>query len=297
MSTPNAVTTMLQASFSPVRNTSRIKVCLPPIRSTPSSPAPATPRQIHRAPPTSPPPTPRSGPLQHALLGNRVLEVARILDGNELASVAPIKDLSGCESPLVKAARYGCSVLILKLLLRHGANADSPGNNGLTPLMIVIRAHTNRLHDRMTYPDFSHGSADQPRTASMWPTWSQQIPLAGNNGLSESNLRDGLPRLSEDQCMDTALCLLQHGAEALQAGTTGQCAPDVAERLGKPRLAALLKYWCELQACRMLWILWHSYDGGHLKTGTISVVPGTVRSLLSQFMVPDELDYLHAVEF
>jgi len=297
MSTTHAVAAPQQASLSPVRNAPRFpspatprrvrQVSLSPIRSAPSSPAPATPRRVHTAPPTTPPPAPRPGPLHNALVNNRSAEVAFILDGNEFESIGPIKDMSGCEPPLVKAARYGCSASILKQLLRHGASADSLGHNGLTPLMIIIRAHTNRLPELVSYmtsPTVPFiGSADQSWMLSqMGPLWAPWT--------CEPNLRDGFPRLSEEQCIEMATCLLQGGADALQVDTSGQCAPGVAERLGKPRLAALLKYWCELQACRLLRILWQRSDGGHSADGLLLMVPETARSVLCQFLVPDELD-------
>jgi len=297
-----SIAALQQASLSPVRSTPSspapatprrvYQVSLSPIRSTPSSPAPATPRQVYREPPTTPPPAPRPGLLHNALVNNLSVEVARILDGNEFESIGPIKDLSGCEPPLVKAARYGCSADILKQLLRHGASADSLGNKGLTPLMIIIRAHTNRVPDLASYLTSpmvpAIGSADQSWMLS--PMGPLRSPWT-----CEPNVRDGFPRLSEDQCIEMATCLLQSGADALQVDTSGQCAPGVAERLGKPRLAALLKYWCELRACRLLRILWQRSDEGHSADGWLLMVPETARNVLCQFLVPDELDYSQVV--
>lgn len=258
--------------------------------STRTSPAPSTPRQgrVHRA---SPPPRPRPGALLHALRANRSADVARILDSNEIESINPISDHFGCETPLLKAARYGCSANIFRLFLKRGAGADSIGNDRRTPLMIIIQAHEfcNLTFEDST--DYPNGSAQQPwLNPPTWPTWSEQVPLSGRVG--QCTLPDSLPRLSEDMCIDLATCLLESGADALQLDPSGQSAPDVALGLGKPRLAALLRYWYELQTCRLLRSLWQRYDQGHYNA-TALMVPSSVRSLLCHFLVPSDLDSSH----
>jgi len=262
---------------------------LSPACNTRTLPAPATPPRQARVHPALTPPRPQPGALLHALRTNRSADIAQILDADELESINPISDHSGCETPLLKAARYGCSANILNLLLERGANVDSIGNDQLTPLMIIIQAGDFCSLDFENSLGFSNGSVQQPwLNPPTWPPWSGQVPLSGMAG--ESALPEGLPRLSEDKCMDLATCLLQSGADALQLDPSGQSAPDVALGLGKPRLAALLRYWYELQTCRLLRTLWRRYDQGHSAVGTALMVPASVRSLLCRFMVPSDLD-------
>jgi len=224
-----------------------------------------------------------------ALRANQSADVAKILEANELESTNPISDHNGCEAPLLKAARNGCSADIFKLLLKCGANVHSLGNDRLTPLMIIVRSFTVRSFESEGAYDFSNGNVLQLGLDSpTWPRWSEQLPVSGRS--CHYTLPPGLPRLSEDRCIDLATCLLQNGANALQLDPSGQSAPDVALALKKPRLAALLMYWYELRTCRLLRSLWKRYDQGRLIVGTTLMVPASVRSLLCQFLVPNDLD-------
>lgn len=225
----------------------------------------------------------------------------------------------------MKAVRYGCSDEILTLLVRSGAWVDQPERCGLTPLLAVVHCTGRQSLHQQSFgfgpgpgpaPSLGPGVlgdllADAPGQRPLAQLHLQTQPwraasTAAAAGLSEQLwLPQGaaagtvefatgggagtpehvLPGLSEEQCMHMAAALLRCGAHAFQRDGSGREAAELAEQLGRPRLAALLKHWHSLEARRLLWSLWRRGDAGE-STNEALLVPSNLRSLVCSFLAP-----------
>ena len=90
---------------------------------------------------TTPPRLPRhqsEPPLLRALQADSLDLVRCILQKDPEAAILPfMEDGTKPELPLCCAARLGCSLEIIDLLLQHGAQADEADLHGRTPLEIL----------------------------------------------------------------------------------------------------------------------------------------------------------------
>lgn len=224
---------------------------------------------------------------------NSPQKVARALQLDETAAWMPITDAAGCEAPVVKAARFGCSPEVLELLLQSGAVLDTSARGELAPLAALAGA---RLDPDVVAAEVEVAAPPPwlvPAAGLQWPQWS--MPQLGDPqalcGL-QTFMADAAPQdAQEEGRLVTARWLLRRGADATLRDEAGRTAADWAEQSGRTRLANLLRYTREREACRLLRAMETRQPAEDPADSPVSndlaCLPTGVQQLLRDFLVPE----------
>jgi len=136
-------------------------------------------------------------PLLLAIQKNDPMEVASALEMDDAAAFLPLKGYS-CGWQIPTALKYGCSVEILRMLCKNGADPFATDNQGIAPLAAVVG-----IQD---IEDFQWGRKSEKGT-------------------------------KESKTYETVQCLLSVGADPSWKGKDGLTAADIARKHGMLKVA------------------------------------------------------------
>mmetsp|Transcript_27283 Transcript_27283/g.78544 ORF Transcript_27283/g.78544 Transcript_27283/m.78544 type:complete len:252 (+) Transcript_27283:139-894(+) len=183
---------------------------------------------------TTPPSLSRE-PIAAAILANEESTLAAVLDDDPLVVCRPLRRT---QEPVVLAAvTCGCSVQLVALLLRRGADAGAVGPERVTPLEAIILAREAQMkRERGPFLADPLQTLGSPRMTRILAALS----------LGTTQLRPTAS--SEDRAVQLAWWLLAYGA-----ANGGRRVPLIhlarrAEKVAFPRFAALIENWGGEQA-------------------------------------------------
>lgn len=248
------------------------------------------------------PPRLRRCSLLEALQNDDLEEVALQLDLDETLVHVPLRN-RGCQPPVLAALQEGCSVSILDLLLRRGANVDATSNGDITALEAVASSRPawsvesisevdsyDQIHT-MLAPVSMHSISVSMQDQE--PPWLRQDPDCEKEGVGNRGF-SGL-RMMEEHCCAYSACLLSHGANPRRLFGQGLSAVERVENSDRAALTTLLRYWTDWQVCRWLRHLGRKAPAERLQrklsTDAIAGIlhcPPDVSDLICGFLAPPE---------
>lgn len=207
------------------------------------------------------------------------------LDADEIAVFTPLMDRA-CEPPLTAAVREGCSVPLLKALLRRGATVSEAGARGFTALHWVAMG---ACMARELFKDELEGPSP-PRPP--WDRLVSDLPPVSWAEAARGPVSWGMRSapISEERQLALAACLLLFGAQASSEDGNGLTAADHADRNGRVRLALLIRHWSDLQVSHWLrMVATRTYAPIGCQRPSLSTMPPEVCGLVCNFL---ELDFV-----
>jgi len=185
-------------------------------------------------------------PLLCALRARSLEKIAIILAKDPDQATMPF---TGGQPPICEAIKHQCEVVVIDLLIAHGADPSMPDCHGRSALLVLASIPRKHVHGIQGWHRFAGSSNLHGPFGSMpnfqWPP---------------SNWQPGVEQRfdsSELEQKATWICqvgerLLRAGCEPMQCDPNGNSAKTMATENGWEALAELIHGWKDFKVCLML---------------------------------------------
>lgn len=207
-----------------------------------------------------------------ALLRQNLAEVRAALDADSEAAKLPFFDHS-VEPPLCCAVREGCKPEIIGALLEKQANVNATNVHGQSPLLLLLSS----LAKPARRPTASLESSPPWATASL-SLFGLEEAIGKAMALP--------PQHQKDVQIQIATRLLAAGADEHLPDHQGATAATLAVP-GSGAVASLVRYYCGVQACHVLWS--GARSGRGAPGGPFSALPMGLVDQMCSYLVPESI--------